>query len=107
MENSDRDCFGLQRHASKGPHPMNSMTPIFTSIEGWREMSGMSPRATYDAIGRGDLKAIKVGTRTLIDVEPGLAWLRSRPAAKIRPQIPPSAPRDDRRRQQVEPADTG
>jgi hypothetical protein len=30
------------------------------------------------ALGRGDLKAIKYGTRTPIDVEAGLAWLASR-----------------------------
>jgi hypothetical protein len=44
----------------------------------------MSRTATYYALGRGDLKAIKVGARTLIDVEAGLAWLRSLPAAEIR-----------------------
>ncbi len=45
---------------------------------------GMGRRTTYDELGLGNLKAIKVGARTLIDVEAGLAWLRSRPAAVIR-----------------------
>jgi hypothetical protein len=44
----------------------------------------MGRRVTYDELGRGNLKAVKVGARTLIDVEAGLAWLRSRPAAAIR-----------------------
>jgi hypothetical protein len=44
----------------------------------------MSRTATYNALGRGDLKAIKVGSRTLIDVDAGLAWLRSLPSAQIR-----------------------
>jgi hypothetical protein len=44
----------------------------------------MRRSATYNALGRGDLKAIKVGARTLIDVEAGLAWLRSLPPAQIR-----------------------
>ena len=35
-------------------------------------------------LGRGDLRAIKAGTRTLIDVEHGLADMRSLPPAKIR-----------------------
>ena len=48
------------------------------------ELFGTVRRATYEALGRGDLKAIKVGARTLIDCEAGLAWLRSRPAAVIR-----------------------
>jgi hypothetical protein len=35
------------------------------------------------ALGRGDLKAIKYGTRIPIDVEAGLAWLASMPQACI------------------------
>jgi hypothetical protein len=60
-------------------------TPRFTTIELWCAISGLSRRVTYDRLGTGELKAIKVGTRTLIDVEAGLAWLRALPAAKIRP----------------------
>jgi hypothetical protein len=56
----------------------------FAPLPHWRVISGMSRTATYYALGRGDLKAIKVGARTLIDVEAGLAWLRSLPAAEIR-----------------------
>jgi hypothetical protein len=43
----------------------------------------MGRSSTYEALGRGDLKAIKLGVRTLIDVEHGLAWLASMPAAEI------------------------
>jgi hypothetical protein len=43
----------------------------------------MGRSSVYEALGRGDLKAIKLGVRTLIDVEAGLAWLGSMPAAKI------------------------
>jgi len=43
----------------------------------------MSRSGTYLAIGRGDLRAIKVGQRTLIDVPHGLAWLNSQPPAEI------------------------
>jgi hypothetical protein len=48
------------------------------------ELSGMKRTSCYNAIARGDLKAIKLGKRTLIDVEAGLAWLRSLPAPQIR-----------------------
>jgi hypothetical protein len=58
--------------------------PAYCSIDSWLEMSGMGRRSTYDELGRGNLKAIKVGARTLMDVEFNMAWLRSRPAAKIR-----------------------
>jgi hypothetical protein len=55
----------------------------------------MSRSSTYEALGRGDLRAIKLGTRTLIDVEHGFAWLASMPVAEIttgrgrRPADPP------------------
>jgi hypothetical protein len=63
---------------------MNLPTPKFAPLPQWCVMSGMSRTATYNALGRGDLKAIKVGTRTLLDVDAGLTWLRSQPAAQIR-----------------------
>jgi hypothetical protein len=44
----------------------------------------MGRRTTYDELGRGNLRAVKVGTRTLINIEAGLAWIASRPAAQIR-----------------------
>jgi hypothetical protein len=58
--------------------------PAYCTIENWISLSGMGRRTTYDELGLGNLKAIKVGSRTLIDVEAGLAWLRSRPPAVIR-----------------------
>jgi hypothetical protein len=43
----------------------------------------MRRSTVYEEPGRGNLKAIKLGVRTLIDVEHGLAWLTSMPPAKI------------------------
>jgi hypothetical protein len=60
------------------------LEPKFVTLPHWCVISGMKRTATYYALGRGDLKAIKVGSRTLIDVEAGVAWLRSLPAARIR-----------------------
>lgn len=60
-----------------------SATPHYAPIPGWCGISGMSRTATYEALGRGDLRAIKLGARTLIDVEHGLAWLASQPTARI------------------------
>lgn len=56
--------------------------PKYVAILIWCGISGMSRTGTYLALGRGDLKAIKVGN--LVDVEAGLAWLRSQPAAQVR-----------------------
>jgi hypothetical protein len=47
-------------------------------------MTGISRSSIYLALGRGDLRAKKFGTRTLIDVPHGLAWVDSFPEAKIR-----------------------
>jgi hypothetical protein len=45
----------------------------------------MSRSVTYEALGDGRLRAVKLGNATLIDVEHGLSYLASLPAADIRP----------------------
>jgi hypothetical protein len=59
------------------------LSPKFATIQTWVLISGMSRRNTYNELGRNNLKAVKVGSRTLIDVETGLAWIRSCPPAAI------------------------
>jgi hypothetical protein len=59
------------------------ITPRYAPITDWCAISGMRRSSVYEALGRGVLRAIKLGTRTLIDVEHGLAWLASMPAAEI------------------------
>jgi hypothetical protein len=59
--------------------PPPSVRPAFCTIDSWLVISGMGRRATYDELGAGNLRAIKRGARTLVDVEHGLAWLRSLP----------------------------
>lgn len=54
-------------------------TPRYAPIEVWMALSGMTRSATEDALDRRDLRAIKVGTRKLIDVRRGLSWLGSLP----------------------------
>ena len=62
--------------------PIN--TPSYAPIPTWCGLSGMGRTATYHALTRGDLRAVKLGTRTLIDVPHGLAWLNGLPAAVVR-----------------------
>ena len=57
--------------------------PKYCSIADWGAISGMSRSTTYEALGRGDLRAIKLGVRTLIDVEHGLGYLKSLPIAEF------------------------
>jgi len=62
---------------------MPGITPKYAPMPEWCDISGMRRTATYEALGRGDLKGIKVGKRLLIDVEGGLAWLATLPAARV------------------------
>jgi hypothetical protein len=66
--------------------------PAFVTIDTWLGRTGMGRRSVYDELGRGNLRGIKVGTRTLIDFEHGMKWLRSRPAAVIKAPRPRNAP---------------
>lgn len=59
--------------------------PARATINDWCKLSGMSRSATYEALSRSDLRAVKLGARVLIDVPHGLAWLDSLPRAAIRP----------------------
>jgi hypothetical protein len=68
-----------QQHLEKQAASV-AVRPAFCTIEDWLTISGMGRRSTYEALGSGGLRAIKRGSRTLIDVEHGLAWLRSLPA---------------------------
>lgn len=68
-------------HAASGdPRPADTCSPRFGSVKTWCQLSGMGATSTYAALQRGDLSAVKVGRRTLIDIERGLAWLRKAPA---------------------------
>lgn len=43
----------------------------------------MKRTTTYHEISRGNLRAIKLGARTLLDVQHGLAWLATLPLATV------------------------
>ncbi len=67
------------------PNIEDNQTAAFAPLAGWMALSGMNRSAVYSALGRGHLKAVKLGRRVLIDVPAGLAWLRSLPPPEIRP----------------------
>ena len=61
-----------------------SATPRrYASITDWCEISGLGRTVTYERIGSGDLRAVKIGRRTLVDVQAGLAWIDAHPQAPI------------------------
>jgi excisionase family DNA binding protein len=65
---------------------MDQSSPKYTSIEGWQQLTDLGRRHTYDLLAAGKLRAVKSGTRTLIDVEHGLKYLASLPPAVIKRQ---------------------
>jgi hypothetical protein len=55
--------------------------PKYTTFAGWQEMSTMGRSRTFEEIKAGNVRAIKIGGRTAIDVDASLAWLASLPSA--------------------------
>lgn len=63
--------------ANEGSGPASR--PAYVSVNEWIRLSGLSRTKTYDLLGRGSLRAIRIGRRTLIDVETSLDWLNRQP----------------------------
>jgi hypothetical protein len=62
---------------------MDDFTPQYATIPRWCLISGMGRTRTYEEAGAGNLRIIKVGGRSLVDVPHGLGWMRSLPSAAI------------------------
>lgn len=60
-----------------------SYTPKYAPLPAWGILSGIGRSKTYEMLGEGTLRAIKVGGRLLIDVEHGLSVLAAMPQAEI------------------------
>ena len=73
-----------ERKDSHRLRPPSLNLPIqYAPMPDWLRISGMRRTATYEALGRGDLRAVKLNGRTLIDVPHGLAYLAQLPEAVI------------------------
>ena len=59
------------------------MQPAFASYTEWQRISGLGRTTTYDLLSRGELRAVRVGKRVLIDCNHGLAWLAAQPRAEL------------------------
>jgi hypothetical protein len=55
-------------------------TPLFVSISDWVKISSISRSETYARLKTGELRARKIGTKTLIDLKAGLEWIERLPA---------------------------
>lgn len=69
------------------PHraSVSSRFPKYAPLPEWRVISGLGRSKSYELLGEGKLRGIKVGRRLLIDVEHGLEYLATMPAVRIRP----------------------
>lgn len=65
----------------------------WTTILGWRALTGMSESTTYNWISRRILETRKDGTRVYINVQKGLAAINDLPPANVRlKRAPPREP---------------
>jgi hypothetical protein len=75
----------LQGGPLRQPNPPPEWShPARATIVSWCTLSGMSRSASYAALSAGHLRAVKMGSRTLIEVRQGLVWLDSLPRATFR-----------------------
>jgi hypothetical protein len=56
---------------------------IWAPIDRWCQISGIGRTTTYYWIAAGNLRAKKAGTRTIVHVPSGLAFIESLPNAKL------------------------
>ena len=47
------------------------------------EITGIGVTRIYELLGSGELRALKVGRRTLVDVQHALEWIQKHPPARI------------------------
>jgi excisionase family DNA binding protein len=58
--------------------------PVFATVAGFCDLTGLGKTTVYEMMAAGHLQAVKAGSRTLIEVQPGLDYLRSLPPANVR-----------------------
>lgn len=72
-----------KQEMTKAPEPTAPTYPAFCSIRKWTEISGMSRSVTYVRLAAGDLRGVKSGSKTLVDVEFGLGFMRALPPVLV------------------------
>lgn len=64
---------------------LSEQNPKYAPMPVWCAISGVGRSKSYEMLGTGELRGVKVGRRLLIDIEAGLAALAAMPAARIQP----------------------
>jgi hypothetical protein len=75
----DDNVVVLRRNRGAGPQPV----PRFVSIDHWVAVTSVKRTTTFALIAKGILRAHKLGARTLIDLDHGLAMIAALPAPVI------------------------
>jgi excisionase family DNA binding protein len=57
--------------------------PRLSTISDFSRLFGVGRTMVYQLVGTGELRAVKVGRRTLIDIESASAWANNLPPAAI------------------------
>lgn len=52
----------------------------YVTIQSFSKISGLGQTSIYAALRRGDLRAIRVGRRTLINTAQAMQWLEAQPS---------------------------
>lgn len=60
--------------------------PRYASIPKACDLLGIGRTKMYDYAGNGLIRIIKVGGRSLVDIDAALAWMATLPTASIAPQ---------------------
>ncbi len=55
------------------------LRPIYATVDDFCKLSGIGRTTLYAALRDGHVHAKKVGTRTLINIGSGLAWIEGKP----------------------------
>jgi hypothetical protein len=69
-----------------GPPAQIAQLPPYLTIKKAYETAGISRSKLYEVLGGGLVRAVKIGTKTLIDTGSLLSYLENLPTAQIRPQ---------------------
>jgi excisionase family DNA binding protein len=63
----------------------NPSIPPYTTISHACEILGFGRSKLYELAADGSIRIVKVGGRSLVDIEAALAWMKTLPEAKISP----------------------
>jgi hypothetical protein len=77
--------MGRTEETKKATRGSGAATSKYGPIPVWCSLAGIGRSKTYELLGDGTLRAIKIGGRLLIDIEHGLATFAAMPPARIRP----------------------